>query len=484
MWTPSGPSWWARRWPAGARLHFTRKALSLDVKEAWGLLLAGLVLLAATPALAQAPLAPPPADVASPAESSPSSLPWYTLHFTSTAAIQYHPSFPAPYSGQNSLQPYAESATAFISTLSADIRLWPGADIVINPELSGGYGLSSTLGVAAFPSGLVYRVGNPAPAIYLARLFLRQTIGLGGGKEQAEEGMYQLPGARDVNRLTLIVGRLSVEDTFDGNAYAHDATSQFFDWALFASGAWDYPADTRGYTYGFIAELTVGWWSLRAGIALEPLYANLETMDWNLAKSRGLMAEYEVRWNNKGGPGAARVTPFFNVARMGSYAQVLADPALYGGQVQPTRADGRTKYGVAISVDQRVSPSVGFFLRASINDGANESWAFTEIDRSLGVGLVKDGSLWGWRNYELGGAFVVNGLSALHREYLAQGGYGFIIGDGHLTYEPEFVGDFYFRVDLATWLQASLIYQPIFNPGYNEARGPVNVFSCRVRVGF
>jgi high affinity Mn2+ porin len=438
------------------------------------------LVLAAPVAHAAGPT--PPAEV-EPAASAPSEQ-WWNIHFISTVAIQYHPSFYAAYSGQNSMQPYAESATAFVSSLGLDVRLWKGADVVFNPEISGGYGLSQTLGVAAFPSGLVYRVGNPAPAIYLARMFLRQVIGLGGGQEEVEGGMNQLAGTRDRNRLTLIAGRLSLEDTFDGNAYAHDATSQFFDWALFASGAWDYPADTRGYTYGVLADLTIGWWSARAGIALEPLYANLETMDWNIAQAHGLVAEYEARWTALGGAGAVRITPFFNTARMGSYAQVLADPAAYGGQVQPTRAYGRTKYGVAISADQQLTPSLGVFLRASINDGANESWAFTEIDRSLAAGLVKHGSLWGWRDYEVGGAIVVNGLSGLHRAYLAQGGYGFIIGDGHLSYAPEVVGDFYFRVDVAKWLQVSILYQPIFDPGYNTARGPINVFSLRVRVAF
>jgi high affinity Mn2+ porin len=439
-----------------------------------------LALLAASGARAEDPKAPV-------AQEAPAVVPaeqWWNIHFISTVAIQYHPSFSAPYSGLNSMQPYAESATAFVSSLGLDLRLWKGADVVFNPEVSGGYGLSQTLGVAAFPSGLVYRVGNPAPAIYLARFFLRQVFGFGGGKEQVEDEMNHLAGTRDKNRLTLIVGRLSLEDSFDGNAFAHDATSQFFDWALFASGAWDYPADTRGYTYGVIAELTVQWWSARAGIALEPLYANLETMDWNIGQAHGLVAEYEARWHVLGGDGAVRITPFFNTARMGSYAQVLADPAAYGGQVQPTRAYGRTKYGVAISADQQLTASLGAFLRASINDGANESWAFTEIDRSLAVGLVQHGSLWGWRDYEVGGAVVVNGLSGLHRAYLAQGGYGFIIGDGHLSYAPEVVGDFYFRVDVAKWLQVSLLYQPVFDPGYNTARGPINIFSLRVRVAF
>ncbi|MGO9831623.1 MAG: carbohydrate porin [Myxococcaceae bacterium] len=453
------------------------------------MLWAAVLAVVSLPLAARADDPTPPAQVEAAAPAAEGAAPtapseWWNIHFVSTVAIQYHPAFHAPYSGQNSMQPYAETATAFISTLGLDVRLWKGADIVFNPEVSGGYGLSQTLGIAAFPSGLVYRVGNPAPAIYLADLYLRQAIGLGGGTEDVESGMHELAGPRDKNRLTFIIGRINVEDFFDGNAYAHDATTQFFDWALFASGAWDYPADTRGYTYGAIADLTMNWWSARAGIALEPLYANLETMDWDIAKARGLMAEFEARWTAFGGPGAVRITPFFNTARMGSYAQVLADPAAYGGQVQPTRAEGRTKYGVAMSADQQLTPTVGIFLRASINDGANESWAFTEIDRSLAVGVVKDGSLWGWRPYEVGGAFVINGLSGLHRAYLAQGGYGFIIGDGHLSYAPEILGDFYFRVEVSKWLQASVIYQPVFDPGYNSARGPINIFSLRVRVAF
>ncbi|HXX30782.1 MAG TPA: carbohydrate porin [Myxococcaceae bacterium] len=422
---------------------------------------------------------PPPPAPASPEQPAPE---WFNVHFMATFATQYHPAFSASYSGKNSMQPDAEAATAFVASLGLDIQLWPGADLVLNPEASGGYGLSSTLGVAAFPSGVVYRVGNPAPQVYLARLFLRQTIGFGGGQEEAPGGMNQLPRALDRNRLTLVVGRLSVEDYFDGNAYAHDPTSQFFDWALFASGAWDYPADTRGYTYGFAADLTIQWWSVRASIALEPLYANLEVMDWNIAHAHGLVAEFEARWTALGGHGAVRFTPFFNAARMGSYGQVLADPAAYGGQVQPTRAYGRTKYGFGISADQQLSAALGVFLRASWNDGANETWAFTEIDRSLAAGVVYGGSLWGWRDYEVGGALVVNGLSGLHRAYLAQGGYGFIIGDGRLSYAPEVVGDFYGRVDLMKWLQISVLYQPVFDPAYNSARGPIHVFTFRVRV--
>lgn len=408
----------------------------------------------------------------------------FSLHYQATAETQAHPGFPAKYSGQNSMSPEAEAATAMVMSLASDVRLWPGAELIFDPELSGGRGLSRTLGVAAFPSGIVYRVGNPSPTVYLARLLLRQTFGLGGGKVDIESGPNQLAGKRDRDHLTLSVGRLAVTDVFDGNAFAHDPTTQFFNWALFASGAWDYPADTRGYTWGVLADLSMDWWSVRAGIALLPKYGNLLPMEWRIDKARALMVEYEARFAVHGNPGAARVLLFLNDARMGSYAQVLANPSAYDNDVTATRAFGRTKYGFALSVDQRINPTLGVFLRLSYNDGANETWAFTEIDRSLAAGVVQTGSLWSRPRDEVGAAIVVDGISDLHRRYLAGGGYGFLIGDGALNYGLEVLGDIYYRMQITTEIAVSAIYQPIVNPGYNRDRGPLHVFSIRVRAAF
>lgn len=408
----------------------------------------------------------------------------YSFHFQSTTATQYHPSFSAPYSGQNSLTPAAESATAFVSTIYADLRLWHGAELLFNPEMSGGKGLSRTLGVAAFPSGIVYRVGDPAPAVYLARLAISQTFDLGGGRVTNDAGPNELAGTRDRDVLAISVGRLSVADVFDGNRYAHDPTERFFNWAMFASGAWDYPADTRGYTWGLLADLAIGWWSARAGIALEPKVANGLQMDWNIGKAHGLMAEYEARYSVRGLWGAASALVFLNQARMGSYQQVLDNPAAYGNDVAATRSDSRTKYGVAISIEQQLTHGLGSFLRLSANDGATETWAFTEIDQSLAVGVVQDGELWRRDRDSAGAAIVINGLSAPHRRYLAGGGYGFIIGDGSLNYAPELVGEVYYTLHVADHIWASTIYQPIVNPAYNHDRGPVHVFSGRVKVAF
>jgi high affinity Mn2+ porin len=409
---------------------------------------------------------------------------WYSLHYQMTMATQYHPSFSAKYSGKNSLSPDAESATAFVTTLFADVRLWPGAELLFNPEMSGGRGLSSTLGVAAFPDGIVYRVGDPAPAVYVARLAISQTFGLGGGKVLNAGGPNELAGARDRDVLAITVGRFSVVDVVDGNRYANDATTEFFNWALFASGAYDYPADTRGYTWGALADLAKGWWSLRGGIALEPYYANLAQMDWRIQKSRGLMAEYEARYSVRGRPGASSLLLFWNRARMGSYEQVLADPAAYGNSVAATRADGRNKYGFALSVEQQLTTTMGAFMRLSWNDGHNESWAFTEIDRSFAVGVTQNGRFWRRPSDVVGAAVVVDGLSPWHERYLEGGGYGFIIGDGALNYGLEVVGDVYYKVQLSDELSLSAIYQPIVNPAYNRDRGPVQIFTARLHAAF
>lgn len=411
---------------------------------------------------------------------------WYSLHYQFTGATQYHPAFSARYTGQNSnsLSPDAESATAFVTTLYADLRTWRGGELLFNPEMSGGKGLSSTLGVAGFPDGIVYRVGDPAPAVYVARLAVSQTFDLGGGRVGNESGPNELAGTRDRDVLAITVGRFSVVDVVDGNRYANDATTEFFNWALFASGAYDYPADTRGYTWGVLADLTKGWWSARGGIALEPYYANLAKMDWRIQKSHGLMAEYEARYAIRERPGASSLLLFWNTARMGNYDQVLANPAAYGNSVAATRADGRNKYGFALSVEQQLTRTMGAFLRLSWNDGHTESWAFTEIDRSLAVGATQNGRPWRRPLDIVGVAVVANGLSPSHKQYLAGGGYGFIIGDGALNYRPEVIGDIYYKLQLGEQLAVSVIYQPIINPAYNRDRGPVHVFSARFHVAF
>lgn len=376
------------------------------------------------------------------------------FHFQATVATQAHPAFHAAYTGKNSLRPEAESATSVVIDLSATLRPWPGAEITVQPELAGGRGLSSTLGVAAFPSGEVYRVGNPEPTLVLARASLRQVVG----------------------PWTVILGKFSTPDLFDSVPLTNDPHIRFMSWGIWASAAYDYPADVRGYTVGAAAEWSREWISARAGIFLEPVKANGAVLERDVGKARGLVAEVEARFQR----GAARVLAFLNTARMGSYAEAIARRV----DVSETRTDGRTKAGFAASANWDLGTGLGAFTRLSFNDGQNETWAFTEIDRSLALGAVQSGGRWGREGDEAGVALVLSGLSAPHRRYLEQGGYGFLIGDGALNYGAEVLAEVYYRVALTPLLSIGVDYQPILNPAFNRDRGPVHIFTGRAHVAF
>jgi high affinity Mn2+ porin len=431
-----------------------------------GRVLPALVTCAATAARAQ--------DV--PAERA-------SVHFQATVATQAHPAFDARWSGRNSLSPDAESATSVVMDLSVAVRPLPGTEIVFQPELAGGRGLSSTLGVAAFPSGEVYRVGDPAPTVIVGRAFLRHVFGLGGGRVPVEAGLGQLAGERDRDALTVTLGKVAVTDFVDSVPYSNDPHTRFMSWGLWASAAYDYPADTRGYTWGAAADLAIGTWSARAGMFLEPKEANGMRLEWDVAEARGVVVEIERRFTAFGRGGAVRVLGFLNTARMGSYRLAIDDPAFHR-DVTATRAPGRTKGGTAASASYDFGGGLGGFVRASWNDGRNESWAFTEIDRSVAFGAVQSGSRWHRPDDEAGAALVVSGLSGLHRQYLASGGYGFLIGDGALDYAAEVLGEIYYRLGLTREVSLGGNYQPILHPAYDAARGPVHVFTARVHVAF
>jgi high affinity Mn2+ porin len=448
------------------------------------LLAAAVGMLAAAEALSEpVPPLPPATTVELQPGASGIEEPW-SLHLQVTVATQAHPAFYALYSGSNSMRPSAEVATSVVGDLFLAARLWPGAAVYFQPEIVGGLGLSTTLGVSAFPSGEVYRVGNPTPNVILARLFLRQWINLGGNSVQVEGGPGQLAAVHDSKVFTLTVGRLAANDQFDNNPVSDDPHTRFDSWGLWESAAWDYPADTHGYDWGLTADLTIDWWSVRAGVFLEPLYANQEVFDWNILRSQGLAAEWEGRWAAAVHPGAARFLVFLNTARMGVYEQAINDPR-FNTNVTATRAYGRQKWGFAASVNQELARGLNLFVRVSWDDGATETWAFTEIDSSLAAGVVQMGWRWHRPNDALGVGAVSSLLSNPHRFYLASGGYGYIIGDGALThYGPETLGEVFYQCAIVPNFSFGGVYQLIVNPAFNRDRGPINVFTLRMQVAF
>ncbi len=215
-----------------------------------------------------------------------------------------------------------------------------------------------------------------------------------------------------------------------------------------------------------------------------PEEANGDKLSTDFGKSLALNAEINRTYKWHGREGTARLLGYHNRTHMGSY-RVATSGIFFVPDVEATRAEGRTKTGFAFNANQEVTDAISAFTRFGWNDGKAETWCFTEIDQTFALGAQLKGLKWKRDEDVLGLAFVANGLSAHHREYLKQGGSGFILGDGTLNYAPEMIGELFYSAKLrkeGLWLSGD--YQLCLNPGYNSDRGPASIASIRVHVEF
>jgi high affinity Mn2+ porin len=405
----------------------------------------------------------------------------WNLHVQATYVGQGHPGFQAKYSGFNSLNAQSEFKSSLTATIFAGASVWNGGEVYCNPELVGGEGFSRTTGIAGFPNGEIFRIGDPHPTVTIARLFLRQTFGLGAATENVSSDANQIASIRAVDRLVFTLGKFSVVDLFDDNMFSHDARTQFLDWALMDNGAWDYPADTRGYAWGITFEFYKRPWAVRMYAVMVPLEANGITMDSYISRAHGEALEVEYRYALFDQPGVSRVSGYVNNARMGTYRDALLSNPM-NPDITLSRGYGAYKIGYCLDVEQNLQQSIGMFLRCGWNDGKTETWAFTEIDNTVSLGISMAGTLWSQPEESAGVAVVLNGLSPDHKAYLAAGGYGFIIGDGALSYGSEFITEGYFKQEIIKNITLSCHIQYVVNPAYNRDRGPVSIFSVRAHL--
>lgn len=411
--------------------------------------------------------------------------PDWNVHAQTTFLPQGYPSFRSPYQGPYSLPGNGQLQQTWTSTAFLGVRLWPGGEFYFNPELSQGFGLNGTLGLAGAPNGESQKAGSAFPKVRPQRYYLRQTFGLGGEQEEVPDGPNQLAGKRDVDRITLIAGRFAVGDFFDNNVYAHDPRGDFMNWALWASAAYDFPADLPGYTRGAVVELNRKEWALRAALLQVPSAPNSDVLT---GKGGGAVVEMETRHAIFDHPGKLRLGVFYNSGNMGNYREALAIEA--ADLTQDINAVLRSvrhinpKYGFYANLEQEIAKDVGLFARLSWNDGRNEILSFTDIDRSLSGGLSIGGSYWGRTSDRIGIGGAINGLSAAHRDFLAGGGVGLLIGDGRLNYRPERILETYYAYSINKNATFTADYQLIANPAYNGDRGPVSIFAGRLHAEF
>ena len=406
----------------------------------------------------------------------------WEIHGQTTYLPQGYPRFRALYTGTNSLTPAPQAQATWSNSLYLNARLWEGGEVYYNPELLQGFGLNDTVGAAGFPNGEAQKSNVPYPHYNTSRLFLRQTFGFGGEQEELASGPGQLAGKVDVSRLTVQAGKFAVLDVFDGNSYAKDTRKDFMNTSMWAPGAFDYSADKVGLTYGATAELNQKQWALRSGYFLMQSVSNANSFDTKVFERGTYVLELETRFSLFSQPGKLRTIAWLNGAFSGSYRETLNNPAL-NLDIAQTRT-GRVKYGYILSLEQALTDQVGLFGRWSWNDGKTEIMAFTDIDASLSLGLSIKGAKWGRPDDVIGIGGAINALSRDHRDFIAAGGLGVLIGDGALTYRRERILESYYAYALNKQLTLTADYQLITNPAYNADRGPVHVFSGRFHGEF
>lgn len=429
------------------------------------------------------------AEKASPAEKLPATVTpaaadqTVAIHMQMTETVQGTPPFHAAFSGANSLRPRGDTQETFDYTVYVGAKLWRGAEAWINPEVDQGFGLAGTLGAAGFPSAEAYKVGKREPYLKLHRLFVRQTIDLGGEAEAIAPDLNVLDGRRTRDRIVLTVGKFGVGDVFDTNAYAHDARNDFLNWTVVDGGAFDYAADSWGYTAGVAGELYKGRFTARAGFFDLSKVPNGEGIEPDFRQYQAV-GELEERHHLFGRAGKIALTGWFSHASMGRYTDALAAAA--GGV--PSTANVRrfaTRFGLTANIEQAVTPTLGLFARAGFADGRYETYEFTDADRSFSAGVSLGGKGWHRVDDRVGLAFVLNQASPQLKAYLAAGGLGPLIGDGALPRPgDERIVEAYYRLTASKYLHVSFDTQLIDPPAYNRDRGPVVVLGGRVHGQF
>jgi high affinity Mn2+ porin len=422
---------------------------------------------------------------------------FWNWHVQNTDIAQGDPGFRAQYCGPASLNSEGEVQETVTLDLYAGVRLWRGAEAHMDGLMWQGFGLSRTHGVEGFPNGDAYKAGSETPYFMFARLFVRQTIGLGGQQEDVPDGPLTLAGKQDVSRLTLTLGRFSPLDICDNNSYAQDPHTQFMNWAMMGNLTWDYGQDTVGFTTGFAAELNQPKWALRYGFFQMPagkngFSAEDQVLMWPSRGADGpflrawaMMAEFERRYSVHAHPGAIRFLAWLNEADMASY--LAAIPILeangVGADISAARAY-RFKYGLGLNWEQEIARNVGLFSRLGWNDGHEETWTFTDANWSASLGVSVQGQAWRRPDDTFGLAGVVSGASRDNQKFLEAGGLDMLDGDGALNYGCEKILETYYDFQVCKHLHSTLDYQFITNPAFNRARGPVSVLGGRVHWDF
>jgi high affinity Mn2+ porin len=401
--------------------------------------------------------------------------------------FQAHPDFTAPYSGTHSLSPNYEKATSRVVTFYTGARLNNSAELLVDIEEAGGAALSAGFGLAGNTDLDIVRNPSLSKAPYVGRAMIHKVFALSKDKVENQRTFLSLFDELPRRRLELRFGKFSMPDFFDINSVGSDTHFQFLNWTTDNNGAYDYAADTRGYTVGLTADYEDRNWGFRFAEALMPKVANGIDLVWRPWQVHAENFEYELRHGvipKKAG--VVRMLAFTNSANMGIYRDQVIQAAEQDTTPDITAHPWHItrKYGFGLNFEQSLSQYLTAFARFGWDNGKTESFAYTEVDQTFAEGVGANGAWWHRKQDRAGIAFISNAIKKDHQNYLAAGGLGFLLGDGGLNYGRENIFESYYTVHMWRGIYLAPGVQHINNPGYNRDRGPVVVPTFRAHAEF
>jgi high affinity Mn2+ porin len=420
------------------------------------------------------------------ADDAPADTPQedWAIHGQATFVEQYHPAFRSPYQGANSLNPGSRGDETVTATAFLGARLWNGAQFWINGEIDQGFGLSNSLGIAAFPNGEAYKIGSATPYPKLPRAFLQQTFDLGGETKPVAPDINQLGGSQTSDRIVVTVGKMAVADVFDHNKYSDDARHGFLNWALVDLGTFDYAANAWGYTYGGAIEWYQDWWAVRAGLYDLSESPNSSRLESTFGKQFQFVYELEEDHTLLGQPGNIKLLGFLSHGLMGLFSDAIALSQATGEPANTALVrHEHERAGIGLNFEQQINDELGVFSRIGYADPSREPFEFIDSDASASFGLSLSGDRWNRKDDTVGLAFIVDGISHEHATYFNDGGLGILVGDGRLPhYGAEKVMEALYTFAAIKELKITADYQFVDNPAYNPDRGPVSIIGLRLHT--
>ncbi len=192
-------------------------------------------------------------------------------------------------------------------TLYTGVRLNNSTELLIDIEEAGGAALSTGLGLAGNTDLDIVRNPLLSKAPYLGRGMIHKVFALSKDKIENQRSFLSLFDELPRRRLEIRFGKFSLPDFFDVNSVGSDTHLQFTNWSVDNNGAWDYTADTRGYTVGAVVDYEDRNWGFRFAEGLMPKVANGIDLVWRPWQVHAENWEYELR----------PTTPTWNLPRCG-----------------------------------------------------------------------------------------------------------------------------------------------------------------------